>query len=140
MTEEINTHRSCKSKFSKVINTIIEECQTLENPHPEEYAKEMNENFSKLSLIYNQLNEKNFNPNNNQRFVLDKNKGAKLKAYLERKETERNSGNNFTDILQSSPTNSLTQKKDPYHFTFENIQATEISQILNNNKREFGKV
>ena len=140
MNDGMIIQRSCRTKFSKIINTIIEGCENIENPSTEETVKELDENYSKLTCIYNQLNEKHFNPKINQTHFIDQEQKNNLNIYLNSKDTELHSLQKFTEILRCSPTSKKKTSKNNSHFTFDNAKALDLSQILLKNKRGFGKV
>lgn len=137
MNTDLQIGNSCKKKFSKVIDTILEDCQSLENSHPLEISYEMNQSYSKISSIYTQLKSMSLNSSLAENFTY--NKSVQLDAYLESKASDIVVSADFKEILKSSPTHKQSLKNHPSHFTFDNVKGDKISQILVKNKRGFGK-
>ncbi|OMJ83614.1 hypothetical protein SteCoe_15402 [Stentor coeruleus] len=137
MNTDLQEGNSCKKKFSKIIDTIIEDCQSLENPHTLEISYEMNQSYSKISSIYSQLKSMSLNSSLADKFTY--NKSVQLDAYLEKKASDMVIPSDFKEILKSSPTHKQSLKNHPSHFSFDNVKGDKVSQILVKNKRGFGK-
>lgn len=137
MMTNIPSPNTCKHKFTQIIDSIIEECQSLENPHPLKFSHELDQKYSNISVMYKELQNKNFNPQFIENFSYRNDKI--VEAYLENKESELNVHADFKEFLRSSPTHKKTLKNNPSHFTFDNIKGSKVSQILHKNKRGFGK-
>lgn len=136
MTTELPEVSSCKYKFSKVIDSIIEDCQSL-GPHPLKISHELEQGYSRVSVIYDQLQNKNFNPRFIERFIHEG--PTQLDAYLEKREKDLKVPADFKEILKSSPTHKKTLLSQPSNFTFDSVKGDKVSQILFKNKRGFGQ-
>ena len=139
MTEDHALHNSCKPRLSKMINTIIKECQVFEDPHPLSLSKKLHDNHSKISILHEELNTQTFNPNSANNVINSVDRSAKLDQYISKKLAEIGTNPDFKSILKCSPTQVSRMRNSPSNFTFENVQESDISQILLKNKRGFGK-
>ncbi|OMJ74645.1 hypothetical protein SteCoe_26389 [Stentor coeruleus] len=136
MTTELPEVSSCKHKFSKMIDSIIEDCQNLE-PHPLKISHELEQGYSRINVIYDQLQNKNFNPRFIDRFIHEGH--THLDAYLEKRENDLKVPEDFKEILKSSPTHKKTLLNNPSNFTFDSVKGEKVSKILFKNKRGFGQ-
>lgn len=136
MASEVQLSKSRKRKFSKMIDTIINECENFESPTVQN-SHEMQSGFSKISLLYDQLNKNNFSPSNhNQLTPLNR---SNLDLYISTKNKSNKKSPSITDILQSTPTDQRTLKGESSVLTFQSIKEEEANQILLSNKRGFAK-
>ena len=118
-------------KFSSMFDNIITNCNQFEDP----LESNLESNFSKVSLIYNNLNNANFSPGYSDRLFPPR--SVLLDSYLAGKNSHPTQ-EDLNKILKSSPTNRLLHNKSSL-LTFDSAAENEMSQLLINNKRGFGK-
>lgn len=127
-----------KGKLSVMIDSIIEDCNFFESPMANK--GNLNQNYSKVSLLHDQLLTQNFNPNSVSNLINSVERSKKLERYIERKVADLSSGEDFQKMIRASPTEKKRSlKNSPSNFTFENVKEGDISQILLKNKRGFGQ-
>ena len=134
LSNEVPSTLSTRRKFSRIVDTIIKDCQHFNEPHL--VSSELQSSYSKVSLIYNQLQTENFSPGYADRLI--PRKKSVLDDYLADKEKGPKSWE-FRKILDSSPTSMRVLQNSPSYFTFDTVQDDEISQVFGYNKRKFGK-
>lgn len=129
MTQE--PQKSSRRNFSKMLDNIIANCKHFEDP----VEPNLESSFSKVSVIYKNLNTENFSPGYSD--SLFPHNSALLNSYLAGKNSHPTQ-EDLNKILKSSPTNRLLQNKSSL-LTFNSAGEDDMSQLLLNNKRAFGK-
>lgn len=131
-----STPKRTKRKFSLTIENILKECQELENPDFLNMSRYMENQISKISGVYDQIQTNDLNPTKFEASRAYQNGKTRLRAYIKSKYDikERMNKERLKQLLHDE-----TPKQPLNKLSFNSFRDREISYLVTKNKRGFAE-